>query len=71
MRKIVTAFATLVLFRLIRERPPSFVAFQNYLIPVFGVIWGWALLNEAVTVQAMTALGLILAGIAVANWRRG
>lgn len=67
---IPTALATLVLFRLSAEREPSFIAFQNYLVPVFGVMWGAVLLGETVTVQAMAALGLILCGIFIANRRR-
>ena len=62
-----TALATLVLFKLSSEREPSFIAFQNYLVPVFGVFWGALLLSETVSLQAMAALGLILAGIFVAN----
>lgn len=65
-----TALATLVLFKLLSEREPSFVAFQNYLVPVFGIMWGALLLDEVVTVQAMAALFLILCGIYVANKRR-
>lgn len=64
-----TALATLVLYKLINEREPSFVAFQNYLVPVMGVFWGALLLDEAVTVQAVSALGLILFGIYLANRR--
>lgn len=64
-----TAMATLVLFKLISEREPSFVAFQNYLVPVFGVLWGVLLLGEALSVQAISALVLILCGIYVANRR--
>lgn len=67
---IPTALATLVLFKLLSEREPSFVAFQNYLVPVFGVMWGALLLDEIVTVQAMGALVLILCGIYVANRRQ-
>lgn len=62
-----TALATLVLFRLISEQRPSFVAFQNYLVPVFGVAWGAALLGETLSLEAFAALGMILAGIFVAN----
>lgn len=65
-----TALATLVLFRLSSEREPSFIAFQNYLVPVFGVLWGVILLGEIVTPQAMASLMLILTGIFVANFRR-
>ncbi len=54
-----TAMATLVLFKLLSEREASFVAFQNYLVPVFGVLWGALLLSEEVTPEALAALGLI------------
>lgn len=65
-----TALATLILFKLLSEREASFVAFQNYLVPVFGVFWGALLLNEDVSLQAVAALALILSGIYVANRRR-
>lgn len=65
-----TALATLILFKLLSEREASFVAFQNYLVPVFGVFWGALLLDEDVSLQAVAALGLILSGIYVANRRR-
>ena len=65
-----TGLATLIYFRLIEGRGASFFAYVNYLNPIFGVIWGALLLSEAITLQAGAALGLILAGITVANWRR-
>jgi len=68
---ISTALATLILFKLLSEREASFVAFQNYLVPVFGVFWGALLLGEEVSLQAIAALGLILTGIFVANRRFG
>lgn len=65
-----TALATLILFKLLSEREASFVAFQNYLVPVFGVFWGALLLDENVSLQAIAALLLILFGIFVANRRQ-
>lgn len=65
-----TALATLVLFKLASEREPSFIAFQNYLVPVFGVAWGVMLLDEVLSLKAFIALGLILCGIFIANRRR-
>lgn len=64
---VSTALANLILFKLLSEREPSFVAFQNYLVPVFGVFWGALLLDETVSLQAMAALTLILIGIYIAN----
>ena len=65
-----TAVATLVLFKLASEREPSFIAFQNYLVPVFGVAWGALLLDEVLSLKAIIALGLILCGIFIANRRK-
>ncbi len=67
---ISTALATLILFKLLSEREASFVAFQNYLVPVFGVFWGALLLDEVVSLQAVAALLLILFGIFIANRQR-
>lgn len=65
-----TAFATIVLFHLLKFRGASFVAPVNYLIPVFGVLWGIAILGEDVSTRSVFALVVILAGMAVAQYRR-
>lgn len=65
-----TALTTLVLFKLLSEREASFVAFQNYLVPVFGVLWGALLLGEVISAEALAALGMILLGIFIANTKR-
>jgi len=65
-----TALATLVLFKLLSEREPSFVAFQNYLVPLVGVFAGALILHEVVSAQAIVALGIILCGIFIANTKR-
>lgn len=65
-----TALATIILFHLLVKRNASFIAPINYLIPVFGVIWGVVALGEAVSPRAVTALGVILAGMAIAQYRR-
>ena len=64
-----TGLAGLVYFYLIETRGASFFSFVNYLNPVFGVIWGAVLLGEAVGLQALGALTLILAGVAVSSRR--
>ena len=61
--------ATYVYFHLIEAQGASFFSFVNYLNPVFGVIWGALLLSEVISLQALAALGAILLGIAIANWR--
>jgi len=65
-----TAIATMIFFHLIDTQGPTFVAVINYIIPCLGVLWGVLLLGEAVTLQALAALAVILVGIAVATGRR-
>lgn len=66
-----TAFATIIFFHLVQTAGPSMVAFVNYLIPVLGVGWGAVVLDEQMTAEAVAALAVILAGIAIAQVRRG
>lgn len=62
-----TALATLLLIVVISSRGVTFLALNNYIIPLLGVTWGYLFLNEAVTQDALIALALIFAGIAVAG----
>ena len=64
-----TALATIIFFQLISARGATFVAVNNYIIPVLGVIWGAAFLGERLSLQALGALALILIGIGVTNLR--
>ncbi len=69
---VCTSLAYLILFRLISTTGATFVAFINYLVPVFGVLWGAVFLNETVRADASAGLALILAGIGISRlpWRR-
>lgn len=62
-----TALAMLILIVVISSRGVTFLSLNNYLIPVLGVMWGFLFLAEPVTREILMALGLILAGIAVAG----
>lgn len=62
-----TALAGLVFFTLLRRTGATFVALNNYLIPGLGVMWGVIFLGEALSLQSMAALAIILSGIAVAR----
>ncbi|MEM7469907.1 MAG: DMT family transporter [Pseudomonadota bacterium] len=65
-----TALATILLVRVIQSAGPSFLSLVNYQVPIWSVVFGAALLGEAVPGQFLTALGLILAGLAVSQARR-
>ena len=64
-----TALASLVMYRLLSRMGPSFVAFSNYLVPLFAVFLGAAALGEPLDWHVLVALALILAGIAVSRIR--
>lgn len=65
-----TAIATILFFHLIDNEGASFVSLNNYIIPCLGVVWGILLLDEVVTVRSLSALVIILIGIAVATRKR-
>ncbi len=60
-----TGLGTLVMFNLIKRLGVSFFSQINFIVPVFGVVWGALLLGETPPVNALLALACILAGIAV------
>jgi len=49
--------------------PASDMASFGFLAPVFGVIFGWLLLNEPITWDVVVALALVAAGIFLVNAR--
>ena len=64
-----TAIATVVYFKLIASAGPTFMSLVNYMSPAVAVFLGVALLGESPGIHAYIALGLILLGIAVSQWR--
>jgi len=66
----VTFLATMVYFYLIEELGASMASTTIYLIPVAGVLLGFIVLGEALTLAKTTALGFILTGIFMANYGR-
>jgi drug/metabolite transporter (DMT)-like permease len=65
-----TAFAQLVLFRMLRLFGSRKLSVVTYLIPGFAVFYGAVFLDEPVTVAALGGLALILAGVALASGER-
>lgn len=66
-----TAFATLLVYRLMARAGPSFVAYSNYLVPIFAVLLGAAVLNETLGWNILVALALVLSGIAISRIQPG
>ena len=62
-----TGFAFFLRYHLIKRAGAGFTSFIGYLIPVFSVFLGALLLGESLGMDKFIALGLILAGLAVAQ----
>ena len=59
-----TALGYIIAFRIIASAGAGFASFNNYLVPVFGVLWGMVLLGEEPQPRALLALLLIFVGLA-------
>lgn len=64
---LTTGFATLLYFRIIEGPGPTFLSLVNYLVPVWAVIAGAALLDESLSPYTYLGLALILGGIALSE----
>lgn len=59
---LASGVAFLLYFRLIAEVGATRALTVTYLIPLFGIFWGWLFLGEALPAAALTGGALILAG---------
>jgi drug/metabolite transporter (DMT)-like permease len=62
-----TVMAQLVLYRMLRLFGGRRMSLVTYLIPLFALVYGAVLLDEAVTVSAVAGMALILAGVALGS----
>ncbi len=60
-----TALAMTIRFVIIRVNGAVFMSQVGYLVPLFGVIWSGMYFADAINLQTILALSLILVGIAV------
>jgi drug/metabolite transporter (DMT)-like permease len=66
---VPTATATLLVYAIVRSAGVSFVAYSNYLVPVYALGLGAILLGETLTANVGFGLLLVLAGIAASRMR--
>ena len=66
-----TAFAQLILFRMLRLFGSRRLSLVTYLIPGFALVYGAAFLGEPITAAAVGGLTLILVGVALGSGVRG
>ena len=62
-----TAFAQLVLFRMLRLHGSARLSLVTYLMPPIALVYGAVLLDEPVTAGALAGLALILGGVALGS----
>jgi drug/metabolite transporter (DMT)-like permease len=63
--------AYVMYFRLISRVGPANAITVTFLIPVFGLLWGWLFLNETITSAMMVGCAVIVMGTALATgWLR-
>src|ERR1700692_4213850 len=66
---VCTGAAFVLYYRLIHRIGAPRASTVTYLIPLFGVIWAWLLLGEALTASMAVAGALILGGVALSQQR--
>ena len=66
---VCTGAAFVLYYRLIHRIGAPRASTVTYLIPLFGVIWAWLLLGEALTASMAVAGALILGGVALSQAR--
>lgn len=63
-----TGGGNLLFFLLLRRVGAGFGSFNNYLVPLMGLGWGYIFLGEQPSWNALIALVLILTGLVLARW---
>jgi len=66
---LCTGAAFVLYYRLIGRIGAARASTVTYLIPLFGVIWAWLILDEPLTASMALAGGLILSGVALSQQR--
>jgi drug/metabolite transporter (DMT)-like permease len=64
---VPTGLAALLRVLVIRSAGSGFMTLVNYQVPLWAMLFGWAVLDERLPARFFVALGLILAGIAVSQ----
>jgi drug/metabolite transporter (DMT)-like permease len=65
-----TALATIMLVYVINKAGPSFMSLVNYQVPIWAVTFGIVFLGETIPPSFLSALVLILSGLAISQWKR-
>jgi len=61
---LCSGVAYLLYYRLIRDIGPTRTATLTFLLPAFGIVWGWLILGESITLTMLVGTALIVGGTA-------
>ena len=64
---VATGFAWLIRFRILSVNGLVFQTQVAYLIPIFGVFFGYFLMDEVITWRVLISLSIIIFGIYIVN----
>lgn len=64
-----TAFAAFLRVSVVRTAGSVFMTLVNYQVPLWAMLFGWAIMGEDLPWRFFAALALILTGLAVSQWR--
>jgi len=64
---VPTAIGTMIIFVILSRQGASFLSQINFMVPVFAILWSMVFLSEILPANALYALALILAGVAIAR----
>ncbi len=67
---VVVSFGFLMWFRVLAIYPASDMASFGFLTPLFGVMFGWLILGETITLEFLGALALVCGGIVLVNRKK-
>ena len=62
---LCSAFAYLLFFKLLSTMSITQVSSVTFLVPAFGLLWGWVFLNEPITMGTISGFALVLTATAL------
>jgi len=64
---LCTGIAYLLFFYLISKVDATSAVSVTFLVPIFGVLWGWFFLHETISMTTLVAISMIMVGIILSN----
>jgi drug/metabolite transporter (DMT)-like permease len=62
---LTSGVAYLLFFRLVRDIGPVRTLVTGFTTPLLGTLWGWLLLEEAITLPMLVGVALVVAALAL------